>query len=389
MRKLIVFLIVIIIITIPSAGCARKSQGPASVAGGNTTAANVCIDYADVFTMEGIHYMAASDQVITDEKMIGKEIGSIKFNLVESGAAANYQMKDGDATFLKVGAKIFSLKNFDKKEAVAAQNQGKWILYKAMESNSKNELPTGNGITEETYKAASLIVEKPGVEQPVKIEDKEKIKKVLDGIKVGVQTKDNMNYPEGNIYTFYFVVPDKNGIGQIVYRYYLSFQDINLDGYVRRFNDTYKVNSSVSKIITEIFGVPSTIYDNKLGGKQQIYDIYADGKFILRKVVKETPQEKFAVKVLKQGEDIWQNGSKVKDTLNGKFKVEVFMKDTKLQDKIMNVINSKQYKLSGVSQISCSTADGGNSYVLYLCYDEQPDLYLDETADTFVLFNKK
>ena len=65
------------------------------------------------------------------------------------------------------------------------------------------------------------------------------------------------------------------------------------------------------------------------------------------------------------------------------------MKDTKLQEKILNILSSKQYRLPGVLLISSSTADEGNSSVVYLSYEEQPNLYLSESVDSFVLFDKK
>ncbi|MBC8060919.1 MAG: hypothetical protein H7Y18_09655 [Clostridiaceae bacterium] len=373
MRKLITIFIMINMILISATGCKTNSLSEK-------------ISYGDAITINGISYSGSYDEVITDDKMIGVDVGAIKFNLVQSKVSSTYQMKDGDATFLKVGTKIYSLKDIDKKDAVAALNEGKWILYKATTQNSSGVMPSGNGITEDTFKASALIVEKSGNKQQVKIEDSEKIKKVLEGIKMGVQTKEQLNFPEGNSYTFYFVIADKNGVGQIAYKYYLNFQDINLKGYVRGFDESYNVDSSVSKIIAESFGTSTNIFDFKLGGKQQIYDIYAEGKFILKKVVKETPKEKFKVKVLEQGAEIWQNGNKVKDNLPGKYKVEIFMKDTKLQEQIKNILTSKKYKLPGVSLISSTTTEEGNSTVLYLSYDKQPELYLDEMSDSFVLY---
>jgi hypothetical protein len=389
MKKLTMLFITAGLIILCTAGCTSKSGSPTSGSKNNSANTNVCIDYADVFTLDGVDYSADYDQVITDEKIIEKDFGRIKFTIADSNVGINYKSKDGDATFLKPGTKVYSLKGYNKNEFAAAKRDGKWVLYKAMSQNTNNTAPSGNGITEETYQATALVVEKSENSQSVRIEDREKIKIVLDGIRAGVLTNDSISYPQGNMNTFYFVVPDKNGIGQIVYKYYLNFQDISLQGYIRRFNDTYKVDSSISKIIAESFGTTSTIYDIKVGGKQQIYEIYASGKFILRKVVKETPQEKFIVNTLTQGEEIWQNGTKGKDTLPGKYKVEIIMKDTKLQDKIVTTITSKEYKLPGVVDVSYSTADDGNSSVVYLCYDEQPDLYLDESADSFVLFNKK
>lgn len=374
MRRLIFIVIIINIVLISTVGC-------------GISAGTKGIDYANTFMLKGVNYIE-DNKVITDEKIIGLEVGTIKYNLVDGKANSKYHLKDGDATFLEVGTKIYSLKYMNEKDYVAAKKDGIWLIYKALLENSNDTAPSGNGITEDTFKATALIVEKSGDAQSIRIEDKEKIKKVVEGIKNGVETKETIGYPQENDYSFYFLIPDKNGIGQIVYKYYFKFQDINLKGYVRRFNDNYTVDSSVNKIIMEGFGNSEVIYDNVLGGNQQIYDMIADGKFILRKVVKETPQEKFKVKTIKQGEEIWQNGDRVKDILIGKYKVEIFMKDTKIQDKILNMINLKQYKLPGVISINFTQAEGGNSSVLYLSYDEEPELYLDENIDSFVFVSK-
>jgi hypothetical protein len=382
MKKVALF-IVMIALLIFSNGCKTIGvRGPFSK--------SVLVDWADVFNLNGIQYIAAHEQVITDDRVIDKEIGTIKFNISEGGVGHEYKVKDGDATFLKVSTKVYSIKGNEKAEYAAAHNNGRWILYRGINENSSSEKqPTGNGITEESYNAVALVVEKIGNPKSVRIEDKDKIKKVLEGIKSGKATKEDISYPQDNLYSFYFVIPDKNGIGQIVYKYYLKFQDVNLDGYVRRFNDIYKVDSSVSKVIVEPFGASISVYDNKLGGKQQVYDIYADHKFILRKVVKETPQENFNIRILNQGEEIWQDGKKVQDNLLGKYKAEIFMKDTKLQEKVLNVISSKQYNLPKLLEMRYSLADGGNSSVIYLCYDTKPDFQVDESTDSFVMILKE
>ena len=348
MKKLTVFLMILVGSLIILSGC------------------GVAVDYVDQLTLNGIQYSASYDQVITDEKMIDKQIGTI------SGAH-----------FLKNGTQAFSLKNMDKNKAVAVKSNGKWLLYKAVSDN--NSISKGNGIKEATYSATSLIVQKVGSEETQKIDNKEKIKKVLDGIKAGLETTTSVGSAEGNNYNFYFVIPDKEGIGQIAYKYNLIFQDINLKGYIRRYNDIYIVDSSISKIITEPFGVQETIYDSTLGGKQQIYNTITDGKLVLNKVVKETPEEKFKVTALKQGEDIWQNGNKVKDKLPGKYKVEIYLKDTKLQDKVLLQLSDKQVKLLGVVSINATSAEGGASSVIYLCYDKEPNFNFDESQDAFVL----
>jgi hypothetical protein len=343
------------------------------------------IDYADIVQLNGIHYVA-DEQVITDDRVIDKEIGIIKFTISESGAGVNYKAKDGDATVLKAGTKVYSLKNIDSKEAVAAKNNSRWVLYRAMsEDNSVRKIPFGNGITEETYNASAMVIEKLGTDKAIRIEDKVKIKTIIEGIKESKAGSVEIGYPQENYYSFYFVVPDKDGIGQITYKYYLNFQDVNLNGYLRRFNDHFIVDSNINKIVTEPFGETKSVYDINLGGKQQIYEIYAAGKFILRKVVKETPNEGFKLTILKQGEEIWQDGVKDKDNLPGKFKAEIFMKDTKLQQNVVDIINQKKYKMPQVVDIKYSTAEGGNSSVIYLCYDIEPKFFTQDGADSFVL----
>jgi len=387
MRKFIIMFLMIILVMTSAYGSSKKpikAVNNKAISGIQTFVTDSIGMYPTILSISGSLYGNWSYQVITDKKILSKEIGTVKFDISLYDTITIDTSKETYARFITEGSKIYSIKNIDKEVAVAVEDKGKLTLYRSEAGYKKIKAPTGNGITKDCYKATALIVENQDDNKQIKIVDKAKIKKVLDGIKSGVSTKEEINYPDGNGYTFYFIIPDKNGIGQIVYEYLLNFQDINLNGYVTRFSDTYKVDSTVSKIITETFGSQVYTYDNDLGGKQQIYDMMAEVKFILRKVVKETPTEKFTVKVLKQGEEIWQGGNKVKDSLPGKFKIEIFMEDTKLQDNILNMITLMQYK--GLLAVNASTADAGNSSVLYLSYDEEPKLNFEESADSFVLF---
>jgi len=151
-----------------------------STVGCGISAGSKVIDYANTFMLKGVNYIEA-EEVITDEKIIGLEVGIIKYNLVDGKENYKYHLKDGDATFLKVGTKIYSLKAMKEKEYLAAKKDGKWLLYKAMISNSNALAPSGNGITEDTFRATALIVGKSGDTKSIRIEDKEKIKKVWRG----------------------------------------------------------------------------------------------------------------------------------------------------------------------------------------------------------------
>ena len=71
MRRLISIFIIINIVLISTVGC-------------GISAGTKGIDYANTFMLKGVNYIE-DNKVITDEKIIGLEVGTIKYNLVAPG----------------------------------------------------------------------------------------------------------------------------------------------------------------------------------------------------------------------------------------------------------------------------------------------------------------
>lgn len=205
----------------------------------------VCIDWVDAIKINGKVYSNNYRQVITDEKIIDKEIDVVKFKVAENVNDPEYRLKDGDATFLQPGTKIFSVKGYDKNKAAAVKVGVNWILYIA---EGNRDLVTED--KEEYISASKLVVEGINANK-IEIEDKKKIEEMAKVLKENSNILQMPNLNNQRRFNFYFVIKDKDGIGKIATRYYLSYEDINNDGYIEAENNILKVNNTINKMLTE------------------------------------------------------------------------------------------------------------------------------------------
>lgn len=213
--------------------------------GCQTVKKQVCIDWVDAIKINNVRYYGSYNRVITDEKIIDKEIDVVKFKVAENVNDPEYKLKDGDATFLQPGTRIFSVKGYDKDKVAAVKVGVNWILYVA----------EGNGDLikedkEEESSASKLIVE--GLNnKKVEIEDKKKIEEIAKILKGSSNISQMPNLNNQKRFSFYFVIKDKVGVGKIATKYYLSYEDINNEGYIEDENGILKVNNTINKMLTE------------------------------------------------------------------------------------------------------------------------------------------
>ncbi|GLC31594.1 hypothetical protein [Clostridium omnivorum] len=205
----------------------------------------VCIDWVDAIKVNGKVYSNNYRQIITDEKIIDKEIDVVKFKVAENINDPEYRLKDGDATFLQPGTKIFSVKGYDKNKVAAVKVGVNWILYIA---EGNRDLVTED---KEEYISASKLVVAGINEKKIEIEDKNKIEEIAKILKQNSNISQMPDLNNQKRFSFYFVIKDKDGIGKIATRYYLSYEDINNDGYIEAGNNILKVNNTINKMLTE------------------------------------------------------------------------------------------------------------------------------------------
>ncbi|MFS0782765.1 hypothetical protein [Bacillus sp. 1P06AnD] len=89
----------------------------------NNCPPNVQIDYIDALKWNDIHYESHPELKDTiANAQLGKLIGYISYRMAED-ACLNYKMKNGDATFLEEGTKVYSLSGYRTSSRVYADGR--------------------------------------------------------------------------------------------------------------------------------------------------------------------------------------------------------------------------------------------------------------------------
>ncbi|MCP8969506.1 hypothetical protein [Ectobacillus ponti] len=70
---------------------------------------NVIIDWADVVHITNTSYDGAQNSVLTDPALAGEELGTVKFKMADNVKDPSYRIKNGDATFLEKGTKLYAI----------------------------------------------------------------------------------------------------------------------------------------------------------------------------------------------------------------------------------------------------------------------------------------
>jgi len=340
-----------------------------------------CYSLSAIVRVNNTTYELFGNEVITDERIIDKEIAVIEIKLDGGGKIQN--SSSWSSTIATPGTKVYSIKGLNEKEAIALKIHDKWEIFR-VHNGPEQSSPI---FTEDMIEAEKIIVRQSGngKDEVKEIKDKETIKKIAVIMKNAEKIAHLPSFQDGKMYQYYFVVRDDNGIGKIAYRYFATMQDISFDGYIRTGGEIYKLNAEFNKLITSPFdSVPST-YDEKLGGKKQIYKAFIGTKIIFRSLIKEESNSKSEITLLNKGDNIWQNGSQIKDNLKGKYKLQIIMKDTTIQNNVIEEAAKEIYRNSGMVGINFSEGNTKDTLVIYICFDTKPKYDTSESDDSLVV----
>jgi hypothetical protein len=339
---------------------------------------------APVFVWNNTAYHKSYDEVITDERIIHERVGKVKRKMLRM-FYGNRLLRNGEASILKPGTEIYSIKGIDKVEALAVKENETWELYRAMGSSGYiSRLYTEDMLNSEKVVVSSLNNSDRG--EIREITDKQIIKSLADGLKnagaMSIHSGGSSNYT----YAFYFYSKGEDGIGKIAYKYVLRFQDIALEGSIFAAGAYYKLNSDFLKLISSPFGVTNSAYDVGLGGKLQINTVsFFSPKYVFKGLAKNMDNNRFEIKILNQGDQIWENGLRVDDNLQGKFKIEVTMRDTKVQKKVIDDCTQNLSKIKGATSIRFTQGESRDTTVMYISFDTKPDFKGDQSSDSLIL----
>jgi len=326
-----------------------------------------------------------SDDVITDERVIDKEIATIEIKL--NGGEKIDHNSPWASTIAEPGTKVYSIKGLNEKEAIALKRDGYWQIFRVMNGIRQSQ-PI---FTEDMLKSEKIVVtySDNGKSEIKEITDKETIEKVAIAIKNAEKVSEPPSYYGSKYYEYYFVIRDSNGIGKIAHRYYATMQDIDFEGYIRTGGDVYKLGADFNKLITSPFGSIQSAYDEKLGGKKQINEAFIGAKVIFRSLIKEQSSSKSEIALLNEGDNIWQNGRQIKDNLKGKYKLQIIMKDTTVQKQVVEEAARQINKTPDALSINFTEGSTKDTLVIYLCFDTKPEFNSGESDNSFVIEFKK
>lgn len=341
-------------------------------------------DMVAMVRVNNIKYYLNGDEVITDEKVIDKEIAVVEASIDENG-----KLKDEGfcaSTIAKVGTKVYSIKGLSEKEAVALKIHGNWEIFRVRNGSSGNSYPI---FTEDMIKAEKIVVQDISNQstRPKEITDKDIITKIALAMKNAEKEPSIPSFYGGGMrYEYYFVTRGSDDTDNIVNKYFITMQDISLNGYIdMRGNCSYRVAPEINRLITSPFGDIASHYDEKLGGKQQIYEASIGVKIIFRKLIKEEPSIKSEITVLNNEDKIWQNGIQVKDNLKGKYKLQIIMKDTTVQKSVIEKVAEDISKVHNLAEINFTQGSTKDTLVIYICFNSKPEYDLGDSGDSLVI----
>jgi hypothetical protein len=105
------------------------SVGPDGCAKGGGTAV---ISWVNVIKLEGITYSADfGAQGSLGKEDLGSKFGKTRCKLADVVTDPQYDLRDGDATFLEPGTPVYEVQGYELWFRLAARLDGRWVLYEA------------------------------------------------------------------------------------------------------------------------------------------------------------------------------------------------------------------------------------------------------------------
>ena len=86
--------------------------------------------WVDCVQINGIIYESNYERTQIDVSLVGKQIGTVRFNVSDNVHNPNYHFRNGDATYLTVGTKMYEVNVTDSNDSVGVKVDNRYFLYK-------------------------------------------------------------------------------------------------------------------------------------------------------------------------------------------------------------------------------------------------------------------
>lgn len=68
-----------------------------------------------------------------EESMLDEILGKVKFRLSDNVTSDEYEFREWDASYLRSGTKVYSIKNIEVNKSIAAEKNGRYFIYSVIE----------------------------------------------------------------------------------------------------------------------------------------------------------------------------------------------------------------------------------------------------------------
>lgn len=68
-----------------------------------------------------------------DNQQVDELIGKVRFTLSDNVKSNSYEFQEWDASFLKKGTRVYSIKNISSSKSIAAHSEGQYYIYSVIE----------------------------------------------------------------------------------------------------------------------------------------------------------------------------------------------------------------------------------------------------------------
>lgn len=157
-------LMLILLVTLCLAGCSLVS---------NPIKGNAAIDWIDFVKLNGKSYSSDWGVILTNPEDVEEIIDEVKFKVGDVVTNPNYRTKNGDAGYLNIGTKLYSLKGFSPDEVIVAEDSSRIGGYRVYQVQGMPTLiPRFDDLPMEEVTSVSLYKDS-GTEPFRTLEDKE------------------------------------------------------------------------------------------------------------------------------------------------------------------------------------------------------------------------
>lgn len=93
----------------------------------------ISIDWVPLVVVDGVQYQEAMPRATVPATATGRSMGEVRCRIADQVVDPEYQLQDGDATYLAVGTRLRETRGYDTSLRIAVDADEGWVIYEAVD----------------------------------------------------------------------------------------------------------------------------------------------------------------------------------------------------------------------------------------------------------------